>query len=213
MQRRLTALLPCVPALALALLASGCATTATVVPGKTLALIDVQYPEGRFTGVPMGTGEETPTVRVGRALLRELTREGLYEVRDVRGLRVRPADLGKDAAKTALLRRESPADAYLGVRLLDCAARPMSATETRGSGASAVTVTVYWFLGECDAEMTAFDADGKTLAILQKTGRWESPRQDRADGEAMQSQALTSAVDDVARRIAREVRPTAPAKK
>lgn len=199
--------------LTLALLTVGCATTMTVLPGKSLALIDVQYPDSRMTGVPMAPGEESATSRMAKAIMREIGREGFYTITDVRNLRVHPSSLGKDEAKTSALLKQAPADAYVGVRLLDCAARPQSATERRGSGQSAVTVTVYWYRGECTAELEAFDGGGKKLAILQKTGRWESPRQDRLDESAMQSQALTVAIDDTARRLAREIRPSADVKK
>jgi hypothetical protein len=96
------------------------------------------------------------------------------------------------------------------VRLLDCAARAASETERRGSGPDAVTVTVYFFRGECTAELTAWDPAGKILKVIQKNGRWDSPRQERADSGSMQSQALSNAVDDTARRIARELKPGAP---
>ena len=198
--------------LALGLLASACATTSaqTTLPGRTLALIDLQYPESRMTGVPMAPGEETATTRMSRALVRELGRDGRFQVVDARGAGVRPGELGKGAPKTAALLRDAPADAYLGVRLLDCAARPVTETERRGTGASAVDVTVYLFRGECTAELTAFEPTGKILTVLQKSGRWDSPRQERPDASSMQSQALTNAVDDTARRIARELQPAAP---
>ena len=198
--------------LSLALLAAGCASTATVVPGRSLALLDVQYPESRMTGVVMSPGEEPATARMARALVREIGSVGLYQVTDARNLGIRPASLGKDAAQAAALLKAAPADAYLGVRLLDCASRAMSETERRGSGPSAVEVTVYFFRGECTAELTAFGADGATVATLQKTGRWDSPRQERPDASSMQSQALSNAVDDTARKLAREVRPSAAAK-
>ena len=213
MIRRLTTSRPGLALLALGLLGTGCATTSTVVPGRTMTLIDVQYPESRMSGVVLAPGEETPTNRFARALVREVSNEGFYKITDARNLGVRPGDLGKDAAKTGALVQSAPADAYLGVRLLDCAARPTSATETRGSGPSAVTVTLYWFAGECTAELTAFDAEGKTIKVLQKSGRWESSRQERPDSSSMQSQVLTNAVDDTARRIAREIRPSAEEKK
>ncbi len=212
MSLRLKTLRPGLALLALGLFATGCATTSpeTTLPGRKLALFDVQYPESRMTGVAMAAGEETPTVRMGRSLIRELGRDGRFEVLDARGAGVRPAELGQDAAKTAALVRAAPADAYLGVRLLDCAARAASETERRGSGPEAVTVTVYFFRGECTAELTAWDPAGKILKVIQKSGRWDSPRQERADSSSMQSQALTNAVDDTARRIARELKPGAP---
>lgn len=209
MSRRTAFPLSLLSVLAPALLASGCASTATVVPGKTLALIDVQYPESRMTGVAMAPGEETPTARMAQALVRQIGEAGRYQVVDARSAGVRPSDLGRDAAKTAALKQAAPADAYLGVRLLDCASRPTQETERRGSGPSAVEVTVYFFRAECTAELTAYDADGKSLAILQKSGRFDSPKQDRRDEASMQSQALTLAVDDTARRLARELQPTA----
>lgn len=213
MSRRNSPLLAGLAAFTLGLLAAGCASSVTVVPGKSLALLDVYYPEGRMTGLPVAPGEETPTSRVGNALLREIGREGQYKISDARSLRMHARDFGKDPKNAATLAQLSPADAYLAVKLLDCAARPQRATETRGSGSSAVTVTVYWFAGECTAELTAFDAGGKSLAIVQKTGRWDSPKQERPDEASMQTQALSLAVDDTARRIARELRPSAAEKK
>ena len=85
----------------------------------------------------------------------------------------------------------------------------MSEVERRGRS----QVTVYFFRGECAPEVTAFDAAGKTLATLQQTGRWDSPRQERPDSAAIQYQALWAAIDDAARRLAREIRPEAAAKK
>jgi hypothetical protein len=212
MSQRFKTLRPGVALLALGLFATACASTSTqmTLPGRTLALIDLQYPESQMTGVAMAPGEETPTARMSRSLIRELGRDGRFQVVDARGAGVRPAELGKDAAKTAALLRGAPADAYLGVRLLDCAARAVTETERRGTGASAVDVTVYLFRGECTAELTAFDPTGKNLLVLQKSGRWDSPRQDRPDSTSMQSQALTNAVDDTARRIARELKPATP---
>ena len=62
--------------------------------------------------------------------------------------------------------------------------------------------------------MTAFDANGKTLATLQKTGRWDSPRQERPDAGAMQSQALSVARSTTRPDgLAQEIRPDAAAKK
>ena len=209
MIQSLRTLRPGIALLALGLFATGCATTApeTTLPGRNLALIDVQYPESRMSGVAMAAGEETPTARMGKSLIRELGRDGKFQVVDARGAGVRPAELGKDPAKTAALVRSAPADAYLGVRLLDCAARAITETERRGSGPTAVEVTVYLFRGECTAEMTAYDPTGKILKVLQKSGRWDSPRQERPDSGAMQSQALTNAVDNTANRIARELKP------
>ena len=212
MNRRISPLVSGFALLALGLVATGCASTVTVVPGKTLALVEVTYPESRMTGVVLPSGEASPMTRMGQAILRELGRDGVYQVSDARGKGVHVVDLGKDAAKTAALRQAVPADAYVGVRLLDCAARQVTETERRGTGSSATEVTVYLFRGECTAELTAFDPDGKTIAVIQKTGRWDSPRQERPDGDAMQSQALSNGVDDAARRIARDVRPTAATK-
>ena len=198
--------------LALGLISTACASISpeTILPGRTLALIDLRYPESRMSGMAMAPGEETPTVRMSRSLLRELGRDGRFQVADARGVGVRPAELGKDPAKTAALLRAAPADAYLGVRLLGCVARAATEIERRGSGASAVDVTVYLFRGECTAELTAYDPTGRILTVLEKSGRWDSPRQDRPDSSAMQSQALTNAVDDAARRIARELKPATP---
>jgi hypothetical protein len=210
MNRRICLLACGFALLALGLVATGCASTVTVVPGKTLALVEVAYPESRLTATVLRYGEASPTNRMGQAILRELARDGVYQVLDARGQGVHVVDLRNDAAKAAALRQAVPADAYVGVRLLDCASRQV--TEMRRTGEGRVEVPEYFFRGECTAELTAVDPDGKTIAVIQKTGRWESPRQARPDGEAMQSQALSNGIDDGARRIASEVRPTAAAK-
>ncbi len=116
---------------------------------------------------------------------------------------------GRASARTEALHRDVPADAYLAVRLFDCAARPMTEVEFRGQN----QITVYFFRGECAPEVTAFDAAGKTLATIQKTGRWDSPRQERPDTAQMQYQALWAAIDKAALSLAREIRPDAAAKK
>lgn len=205
--RLLSGLVP----LALSLVATGCASSGTVVPGRTLALASVEYPDGTRP-VAVQSGEEPPTTRFATAFLRELGKEKQYQVVDARNRGAKYADLGKSSARTEALHRDVPADAYLAVRLLGCGAQPMTDRERRGSGASAVDVTVYFFRGECVPEVTAFDGAGKTIATLQRTGRWDSPRQDRPDSASMQSQALSSAIEDAARRLAREIRPEAAAK-
>ena len=209
MNRRISTFLLGFAVLPLGLLTSGCASTATVVPGRTLALVDVTYLESRMTGVPMASGETTPMARMADAILRELARDGRYQVVDARDKGVHATELVQDPSKIAGLRAAVPADAFLAVRLLDCAARPMTETERRGTGSSATEVTVYFHRGECTAELEAWDPQGKRIAILQKTGRWDSPRQDRSDGGAMQSQTLTNGIDDTARRLAREIQPSA----
>src|SRR5512138_1749388 len=138
--------------LCLALVASGCSSTKTIVPGRTLALAAVRYPEYQRSGVVRAPGAEVPTVLFGRALLRELEREGFYRVVDARAPGARPSDPGSEAAK---------AEAFLGVRLLGCVARPATETERRADGASTREVTVYFFRGECVAEVTAYDATGR----------------------------------------------------
>jgi hypothetical protein len=208
MNRRLAGLPSGIAPLALALITTGCASSATVVPGRTLALASVEYPEG-FKPPPRQTGEETPTTRFALSFLRELEKTKQYQVVDARNRGVRFADLGKTSARAEALHRDVPADAYLAVRLFDCAARPMSEVEFRGQS----QVTVYFFRGECAPEVAAFDAAGKTLATIQKTGRWDSPRQERPDTAQMQYQALWSAIDKAALSLAQEIRPDAAAKK
>ncbi len=205
MNRRLARLLSGIAPLAL--IATGCASSATVVSGRTLALASVEYPEG-FKPPATQTGEETPTNRFALSFLRELGKAKRYEVVDARNRNARYADLGKTSARTEALHRDVPADAYLAVRLFDCAAQPMSEVEFRGQN----QVAVYFFRGECAPEVTAFDAAGKTLATIQKTGRWDSPRQERPDTAQMQYQALWSAIDKAALDLAQEIRPDAAAK-
>ncbi len=210
-QRMIRRKLPLLPGFALAVLvfaAAGCATTATVVPGKSLALVEVTYPEMRMSGVVLDTGEATPMTRMADSLIHQFKTVGVYDLKDARGS-MHVSNLATDAAARAALRQKFPADAYLGVQLLGCGAGQQRETERRGTGASAVEVTVYFFRGECTAELTAFDPEGKTIATLQKTGRWDSPRQDRPDSSQMGSQALSLAIEDTARRLAREIRPTA----
>ncbi len=208
MIRRKMSLLPGFALFVLVIVATGCASTATVVPGKSLALVEVTYPEMRMSGVVLDTGEATPMTRMAESLLNQLKAEKVYEVKDARG-RAHFSSLATDPAAMAALRQAVPSDAYLGVQLLGCGAGLQKETERRGTGASAVEVPVYFFRGECTAELTALDPEGKKVAVLQKTGRWDSPRQDRADSSQMGSQALTLAIEDTARRLAREIRPTA----
>ncbi|MBK9090575.1 MAG: hypothetical protein IPL90_16605 [Holophagales bacterium] len=208
MNRRLTRLLSGIAPLVLALIATGCATSATVVPGRTIALASVEYPEG-FRAVGLQPGEEPSTARFAQAFLRELGKEQRYVVVDARNRGARFADLGKSSARTEALRRDVPADAYLAVRVYGCEARPMTEKEFRGQN----QVTVYFFRGECAPEVTAFDATGKVLATVQQTGRTDSPRQERPDSVAVQSQTLGAAIDDAARRLAREIRPAGAEKK
>lgn len=212
MNRRLARLLSGTAPLAFALIATGCASSATVVPGRTLALASVEYPEG-FSAVGLQSGEEPPTARFAQSSLRELGREKRSEVVDARNRGAKFADLGKSSARTEALRRDVPGDAYLAVRVYGCEARPMTERERRGGGATAVDVTVCFLRGECAPEVTAFDATGKILATVQQTGRWDSPRQERPDSVAVQSQVLGAAIDDAARRLAREIRPAASEKK
>ena len=210
-ERMIRQKVPLLPGFALSVLAfasAGCASTATVVPGKSLALVEVTYPEMRMSGVVLDTGEATPMTRMADSLLNQFKSQGAYEVKDARG-RAHFSSLATDPAAMAAFRQAVPADGYLGVQLLGCSAMPKTETERRGSGASAVEVTVYFYRGECTAELTALDPEGKKIAVLQKTGRYDTPRQDRQDSSQMGSQALPLAIEDTARRIAREVRPTA----
>ena len=64
MNRRLTSLLSGIAPLVLALLATGCASSATVVPGHTLALASVEYPDGiRAVAVQAGEADADGPVR------------------------------------------------------------------------------------------------------------------------------------------------------
>jgi hypothetical protein len=200
MNRSLSSFRPAL--LALAVLCSGCASTAAVVPARTLALVDVRFAEGRFDGSALVSGEDSPSEQLAKALLRELARAGRFEVSDAR----RPGASADDAAQgetpAAAPRREAPGDATLAVRLLACGAWPSSATEFGR--------TVHWYAGECTAELTARDATGKALATLQETGRWDSPRQERPGGRREKAEAVTAAIDDLAVRLAAGLKP-APA--
>jgi hypothetical protein len=187
-------------AASLGLLASGCASTTTpALPPGSLALLEVSWTDGRFDASGVVPGEEAATSQLGRALLRELARKG--PVADARGQQVRPADLGRDAAKTAALRAAAPADFYLAVRVITCGAWPASSQD---GGTSAA-----WYAGECTAELKALDPEGKTVAALQKTGRWDSPRRERLEGKRMQAEAVSRAVDATAERLAYDLRPAA----
>jgi len=167
--------------LALAVLCSGCATTAAVVPARTLALVDVRFAEGRFDGSAVVYGEESPSSKLAKALLRELGRTGRFEVSDARDSAAGPGG-------------GAPADATLEVRLLACGAWPSSATEFGRQ--------VHWYAGECTAELTARDSAGKTLAAFQKTGRWDSAHRESLEGKRTMAQAVAAAVDDLAVRLA-----------
>jgi hypothetical protein len=208
MSRQLTRHFSSLAPLALALVATGCASSGTVVPGRTLALVSVEYPDS-IKPPAVRSGEAPPTTRFALSFLRELGKEKLYQVVDARNRGANYADLGKSSARIEALHRDVPADAYLAVRLFGCAAQPMTEKESRGQN----QVTVYFFRGECAPEVTAFDAAGKALATVQKTGRFDTPRQERPDTAEMQYQALWAAIDDAARRLAQEIHPEAAAKK
>ncbi len=196
-RHRLSAVL--FPALAVAL-ASGCASTSTpALPPGTLALLDVSWTAGRFDASGVVPGEEAATSQLGRALLRELSRTGA--IIDARGVQARPADLGRDEAKTAALLAAAPADFYLAVRVVSCGAWPASSQEGGPPAA--------WYAGECSAELTALDRSGKTVTTLHETGRWDSPRRDRLEGKRMQAEAVSRTVDATAERLAHELRPAA----
>lgn len=185
--------------LALAVLGPGCASTTTVLPARTLALADVRFAEGRFDASALVSGEASPSSQLASALLRELARTGRFEVSDARpaGDTVDRA-AGTRAAAVPSRERET-ADAVLSVRILACGAWPSSATEFGR--------TVYWYAGECNAELTARDAAGTVLATLQRTGRWESARQERSEGRRVQARAVTAAIDDLAVRLAADLAP------
>jgi tetratricopeptide (TPR) repeat protein len=221
MKQRPTASCPRVRVLLVsALLTAGCGssgsglTVSRLAPARSslgaarsLAIIDARYPEARQAAPVATTSNESYSARISRMLVMDLSAGDIFQVVDARKLGVRPAEVGHDAGRTAILLQAAPADAYLGIRLLGCAAPLMSATEQRGSGSGSVSVTVYWYQGECVAEMTALDREGKTIATVQQTGRWESSRQDRAEGGAIQETALNNAIDDAAKRLAAEIKP------
>lgn len=188
--------------LVLAVLSSGCASTATVVPAQTLALVDVRFAEGRFDGSALVSGEDSPSDQLAKALLRELAREGRFEVSDARRPRVSADVAVVGGTPSAAPRREGPADATLAVKLLACGAWSSSATEFGRQ--------VHWYAGECTAELTARDATGKALATLQQTGRWDGPRQERPGGRREKAEAVTAAIDDLSVRLAAGLEP-APA--
>lgn len=197
---------------ALALLPTACASTPGSVPvaARSLALLDVGYAQGRFERFAVAPGEEAPSSQVGRSLLVHLSRKGRFVVTDGRDLGLRPGDLARDLAKSATLRAEAPADAWLAARLLACGAWPQQANEARGATASSGTVTVYWFAGECTLELDVLDAQGVVLAKLQETGRWDSPRRESPQGRLVQGQATAAAIDDAARLLADRLVPGPP---
>ncbi len=123
-QRMIRRKMPLLPGFALSVLvlaAAGCASTATVVPGKSLALVEVTYPEMRMSGVVLDTGDSTPMARMADSLFHQFKSEGAYELKDARGT-MHVSNLATDAAARAALRQRFPADAYLGVQLLGCSA-------------------------------------------------------------------------------------------
>lgn len=194
--RRSAALLPVFAVV----FASGCASTSTpALPPGSIALLDVSWTEGRFDASGVVPGEEAATAQLGRALLLELSRRA--PVGDARGLQVRPADLGRDETKRAALRSAVPADFYLAVRVIACGAWPASSQD----GGTATS----WYAGECTAELRALAPDGSSVATLQETGRWDSPRRERLEGKRMQAEAVSRAVDATAERLAHDLRPAA----
>jgi len=191
---RLSAL---VPALSGLLIAGGCATSsphAAPLSVRSLALVDVSWAEGRFDASAAVSGEEAQTSQLARALLRELGKDGAWAVTDARPPKDRPAEAAPPEAGP-------PAEASLSVKLLACGAWPTSSREFGRE--------VHWYAGECTAEVVARDAGGRTLATLQRTGRWDSARQDRLEGRKVQAQAVSNAVLDVAARLAAGLSPGA----
>lgn len=131
------------------------------------------------------------TPQLGIALQRDLSKTG--PVLDARGRTLRAAAPGGAA----------PADAYLSVHLISCGAWPASTRDGTSSAA--------WWAGACTAELKALGPDGRPLATIQRTGRWDSPRRERLDGNRMLAEAVSRAVDATAERLAHDLRP-APSK-
>ena len=122
--------------------ATGCASSATVVPGRTLALASVEYPEGFRRPSSLQAGEEPPTARFAQSFLRELGKEKRYEVVDARNRGATSADLGKDSGEgprpSAATSRPTPTSpsASSAARPADAARRSTGAARSRSPSTS-----------------------------------------------------------------------------
>lgn len=169
---------------------------------KTVGVLDSRNASPRATQSFSAGVTESPASRLVGELVRRSTPKAKVHFVDARGLGLKPADLvqGTEAMKAAIAK--VPADVLGGIRLLGCSSDLRSQTVTRGSGASAVQVTEYWYVGSCSAELTVVDGSGEELATLEVEGRYESSRRDNApEGVAVQEQVFWSSVDDAAKRL------------
>lgn len=169
---------------------------------KTIGVLDSRNASPRSTQSFSSAVTESAASRLVGELVRRSSPKAKVHFVDARGLGLKPADLsqGTEAMKAAIAK--VPADVLGGIRLLGCSSDLRSQTVTRGSGASAVQVTEYWYLGSCSAELTVVDSSGEELAILEVEGRYETSRRDNApEGVAVQEQAFWSSVDDAAKRL------------
>lgn len=171
-------------------------------PVKTVGILDSRNASPRSTQ-SFSTGvSESPASRLVGELVRRSTAKAKVHFVDARGLGLKPADLAQptEAMKAALAK--VPADVLGGVRLLGCSSEPRSQTVTRGSGASAIQVVEYWYVGSCSVELLVVDDAGKEVTTLEVEGRYETSRRENApEGVAVQEQAFWSALEDAAKRL------------
>lgn len=200
--------------LAPALLAVGCASSGggsdtprvlnrqTMGPAvKSIGLLDARSPVGATQRSFTSGVSASAAARLSQELFRRSQSKGDVVFVDARGLGLKPTDLSaKTEAMTAGLNGIG-ADVWGAIRLLGCAANERSQQVTRGSGASAVTVTEYWWEGSCSAELTVVDPDGKAITTFEVEGRNESPRNERREGQSVQEQVYWASVDDAAKRL------------
>lgn len=169
---------------------------------KTIGILDSRNASPRSTQSFSAGVTESPASRIVGELVRRSTAKAKMHFVDARGLGLKPADLSqKTEAMTAAVAKV-PADVLGGLRLLGCSSELRQQSVTRGSGASAVQVIEYWYVGSCSVELKVVDAAGEELTTLEVEGRNESSRRDNSpEGVAVQEQVFWQSVDDAAKRL------------
>jgi tetratricopeptide (TPR) repeat protein len=189
--------------LVLVLTVSGCGpgvSVARVVPApynlgnvKTVALLEAR-----------GTG---PVDRFVNTLMYEERQRGFYSIVDARRYHVRNTDLARDRKGAAPLLKEVAADVFLEVRLWGCTSVLQNeSVKKKDKDGHEYRKTLYWYRGECNAELDIVDGDGRELASFEVKGthdgvKYEEPK------DYEQEPALSRAVDEAAERAAGQFTP------
>ncbi len=169
---------------------------------KTVGVLDSRNASPRSTQ-SFSTGvSESPASRLVSELVRRSTPKAKVQFIDARSLGLKPADLSQKTEAMSAALAKVPADVLGGIRILGCSSEPRSQSVTRGSGASAVQVVEYWYVGSCSVELLVVDDAGKELTTLEVEGRYETGRRENApEGVAVQEQAFWSSLEDAAKRL------------